>query len=106
MNINAGSDDPPCLHSHGMAYDANRLIVAGGYVNTFDTPNTLVWYFTFDSADSGKWTQGPDRSGCYASVNPGAMMAYDRSQKLKVFFGGVENGPNGVIAYGETTVCE
>jgi hypothetical protein len=33
-------------------------------------------------------------------------MAYDRSQKLKVFFGGAENGPDGVIAYDETVICE
>jgi hypothetical protein len=39
-------------------------------------------------------------------VKPGAMMAYDRSQKLKVFFGGGENAPDGMIAYDETVICE
>jgi len=34
------------------------------------------------------------------------MMAYDRSQKLKVFFGSGQNATDGVIAYNETVICE
>ncbi len=104
----SGGLSPPSLYGHSVVWDGDRLLVTGGYIDpaNCDTPNRTAWSFTFDGARSGKWSKEPDTSGCYASVKPGAVMAYDRSQKLKVFFGGGENGPNGVIAYGETTVCE
>lgn len=94
------------MYGHSIVWDVNRLLVNGGYVDTNETPNKTVWSFTFDGARSGRWSNEPDLSGCYASVKPGAMMADDRSQKLKVFFGGGENGPGGVIAYNDTVVCE
>jgi hypothetical protein len=102
----SGGLSPPSLYGHSMAWDGGRLLVTGGYVDNNDTPNTTAWSFTFDGARSGKWSKEPDASGCYSSVNPGAMMAHDRSQKLKVFFGGAENGPNGVVAYDDTVICE
>lgn len=101
----SGGLSPPALFGHSMAWDGGRLLVTGGYVDLNDTPSQGVWTFTFDSARSGKWSKEPDASGCYASIRPGARMAYDRSQELKVFFGGLENGPNGVIAYDETVIC-
>lgn len=106
VEVVKASSPPPLLHSHSMAWDGSRLLVTGGYVDFDDTPNKAAWSFTFDSAQSGRWSQQTDPSGCYASVKPGAVMAYDRSQKLKVFFGGVENGPNGAIAYDDTVICE
>ena len=104
----SGDLSPPSLYGHSVAWDGDRLLVTGGYVDptNCDTPNKTVWSFTFDGARSGKWSKEPDTTGCYASVKPGAVMAYDRSQKLKVFFGGGENGPNGVIVYDETVICE
>ena len=104
--VATGGLPPPSLFGHSMTWDDDRLLVTGGYMDNIDTPNKTVWSFTFDGARSGRWSKDPDTSGCYASVKPGAVMAYDRSQKLKVFFGGLENGPNGVIAYDETIVCE
>ena len=104
--IITGGLSPPSLFGHSIAWDGDRLLVTGGYMDLHDTPNKTAWSFTFDGARSGRWSKEPDTSGCYASVKPGAMMAYDRSQKLKVFFGGAENGPDGVIAYGESVICE
>jgi len=103
--VNGGLSPPP-LFGHSLAWDGNRLLVTGGYIDPNDTPNNTVWSFTFDGLRSGRWNTEPDSTGCFASVKPGAVMAYDRSQKLKVFFGGGENGPNGVIAYDETVICE
>ena len=102
----SGGLSPPSLFGHSMDWDGDRLLVTGGYVDLNETPNNAAWSFTFDNARSGRWSRDPDRSGCYASVQPGAKMAYDRSQRLKVFFGGVENGPNGAIAYDDTVICE
>jgi hypothetical protein len=84
------------VHEHAQPFDGGHELV----------PNKTVWSFTFDGARSGRWSKEPDTSGCFASVKPGAMMAYDRSQKLKVFFGGGENAPDGMIAYDETVICE
>ena len=104
--IYSGGLSPPSLFGHSVAWDGDRLLVTGGYMTNKDTPNNIAWSFTFDGPRSGRWSKEPDTSGCLASVKPGAVMAYDRSQKLKVFFGGGENGPNGVIAYDDTVVCE
>ena len=104
--IASGGLSPPYLFGHSIAWDVDRLLVTGGYADINETPNKTVWSFHFDGARSGRWSQEPDTYGCYASVKPGAMMSYDRSQKLKVFFGGIENGPDGIIAYDETVICE
>jgi hypothetical protein len=102
----SASNQGPCLHSHDMAWDGNRLIVTGGYVDTSDTPSHDVWHFDFSTASSGKWTKGLDSEGCYADVHPGARMAYDIPSRQKVFFGGEKNGPNGVIRYADTMRCD
>jgi hypothetical protein len=104
--VTASGTPAPCLHSHNMAWDGTRLMVTGGYVDVSDTPNNKVWYFTFDDdTSSGNWSYGPDPTGCYAAVKPGARMAHDHARELNVFFGGTENGPNGTIAYDETITC-
>jgi len=102
----SGGLPPPSLFGHSMTWDVDRLLIAGGYMDINDTPNKTLWSFTFEGARSGRWSKEPDTYGCYASVKPGAVMAYDRAQKLKVFFGGGENGPNGVIAYDDTVACK
>jgi len=96
----------PCLHSHSMAWDGNSLIVAGGYVDTVDTSNAKAWRFYFDTNTSGHWVELDDTSGCYAAVPAGAVMAYDRPGRNKVFFGGVHNGANGSVFHDETIVCD
>jgi hypothetical protein len=96
----------PCLHSHNIAWDGARLMVTGGYVDVSDTSNNSIWYFEFEGADSGNWSIGLDPASCYSSAKPGARMARDNATGSNVFFGGSENGPNGLIIYGETAVCD
>jgi hypothetical protein len=97
----------PCLHSHSMAWDGNRIIVTGGYVDTSDTPSNDVWYFTFTSTSSGQWTKAGDGlAQCALAAKPGARMAYDLPSGKSVFFGGEENrSPGGVVRYANTVVC-
>jgi len=96
----------PCLHSHSIAWDRDRLVVTGGYVDTHDTPSNEVWYFTFTGKYSGTWSQaGGSLASCAAGVKPGARMAYDAPSRKKVFFGGEQNSGSGVIRYDDTVVC-
>lgn len=102
ITTNAG----PCLHTHDMAWDGNRLVVTGGFTDTSDTASHDVWYFTFESATRGSWRPGADTDGCYASAKPGARMAYDIPSGRKVIFGGEQNGPNGLIRYDDLAICD
>ena len=101
----------PCLHTHSMARDGQGLVVTGGYVDTSDTPNAVLWRFTFAAdAKSGVWSQAS--SGvCQpiiatdATIHPGAKMAYDNPTATRVWFGGEQNDTSGVIRYGNTVEC-
>jgi hypothetical protein len=106
LPVTASGPVSPCLHSHNIAWDGAQLMVTGGYVDTSDTANSLTWYFKFDDAGSGTWSIGSDPTSCYSSVKPDARMAHDKATGSNVFFGGSDNGPNGVIVYGDTTICD
>lgn len=102
----------PCLHTHSMAWDGQSLVVAGGYVDTSDTPNLVLWRFTFAAdGQSGTWSQSTSQGTCQpvlgadAVIHPGAKMAYDVPMATRVWFGGEANGVNGVIRYGNTVEC-
>ena len=101
----------PCLHSHSMAWDGQRLVMTGGYVDTSDTPNPVLWRFTFAAgAQSGVWAQASNGTcqpvaGTDAVIHPGAKMAYDNPTATRVWFGGEENGTSGVIRYSNTVEC-
>jgi hypothetical protein len=95
----AMSNDGPCLHSHSMVWEGNRLVVTGGYVDTSDTPSEDVWYFTFSDADSGSWSQDNSAfAACAAGARRGARMAYDAPSGMNVFFGGHEADANGTAS--------
>lgn len=102
----------PCLHSHSVAWDGQGLIVAGGYVDTSDTPSPTHWRFTF-AADgrSGTWSSMGSGvcspvGGTDAEIHPGARMAYDQPTATRVHFGGEQNvAGTGVVRYGNTVEC-
>lgn len=101
----------PCLHTHSIAWDGERLIVVGGYVNTSDRPSTTSWRFTF-AADgrSGSWSEASTVTcqpigGTDAAIHPGAQMAFDIPTATQVYFGGEENHHGGVVRYGNTVEC-
>jgi hypothetical protein len=101
----------PCLHSHDLAWDGSGLIVAGGYVDTNDTPNSTNWRFTFaPGGRSGAWSKVPAGTcvavlGTDAVIHPGARMAYDASTGTRVHFGGEVNTSNGVVRFDNTVEC-
>ena len=97
----------PCLHSHSMAWDDadHRLVVTGGYTDTSDTRSPVTYYLTFKNGVAGKWATDPDLPGCFTSLHPGAMMAFDLPTRTKVFFGGEEDIAGSVVRYGDTTTC-
>lgn len=101
----------PCLHSHSVAWDGQGLIMAGGYVDTSDTPSPAHWRFTF-AADgrSGAWSsiaRGTCQpiDGTDAEIHPGARMAYDQPTATRVYFGGEQNSAEGTVRYGNTVEC-
>ena len=113
------SDPPravPTLANHSMAWDAarNALIVTGGFLTSWHTPNQETWYVTFSNT-SGAWqatwvlVQG---IGCQSSagsppdslIHQGAMMARDEAGRVQVFFGG-EDPDDLSLAYGNTVEC-
>lgn len=100
----------PKLFGHSMAWDAGsgRLIVTGGLVDSTqcNLVNTDTWAFTFRSANSGTWEKTALSCAQGASPKPESMMALDIPSGKKVFFAGGENGPNGVIYYNDTVVCQ
>jgi len=102
----------PCLHSHSMAWNGTRLVVAGGYIDVNDTPNESVWTFAFtpDGA-AGEWTHYADWQAYFTCagagvIHPGARMAYDGASGKTVFFGGEENVKERLVRYGDTSVCD
>jgi hypothetical protein len=106
-----GNKPHPCLHSHDMAWDGAGLVMTGGYVDTSDTPSATDWRFTFaPDGRSGAWSQVSigtcqPTDGTDGVIHPGARMAYDGQAAKRVYFGGEENGPVGVIRYGNTVEC-
>jgi hypothetical protein len=106
-----GNQPHPCLHSHDMAWDGAGLVLAGGYVDTSDTPSPTNWRFTFaPDGRSGEWSQVSigtcqPTDGTDGVIHPGARMAYDARAAKRVYFGGEMNGPDGVIRYGNTVEC-
>lgn len=102
----------PCLHSHSMAWDGQRLVMTGGYVDTSDTPNPVLWRFTFAAgASSGVWSQASSGTclliaGTDATMHPGAKMAYDVPTATRVWFGGEENIDGVAVRYGDTVECQ
>jgi hypothetical protein len=106
----------PMLANHSMAWDANRnaLIVTGGFVTAWHTPNEQTWYVTISKSPAGAWQAAwtlASGIGCQSAagsppdaiVHPGAMMAYDAGG-VQVFFGG-EDSVNYSLAYGNTVEC-
>jgi len=106
--VTMDSAGAPCLHSHSMAWDDRnqRLVVTGGYIDTSDTKNALTYYLPFTNGVAGQWSTDKDLSGCFASVHPGARMAFDAPTGRKVFFGGETNVNGSIVRYGDTTVCD
>jgi hypothetical protein len=102
----------PCLHSHSMAWDGQRLVMTGGYVDTSDTPNPALWRFTFAvGASSGAWSQASNGTclpiaGTDATIHPGAKMAYDMPSATRAWFGGEENIDGAAVRYGNTVECQ
>jgi hypothetical protein len=102
----------PCLHSHSMAWDGQRLVMTGGYVDTSDTPNPALWRFTFAAgASSGAWSQASNGTclliaGTDDTIHPGAKMAYDIATATRVWFGGEENIDGAAVRYGNTVECQ
>jgi hypothetical protein len=110
ITVDAGQPRP-CLHSQSMAWDGQGLIVAGGYVDTNDTPSPTLWRFTL-AADgrSGTWSTMANGTcqpiaGADAEIHPGARIAYDSPTATRVYFGGEMNSEGGVIRYGNTIEC-
>ena len=102
----------PCLHSHSIAWDGQRLVVTGGYVDTSDTPSPTDWRFTL-AADgrSGTWsttTRGTCQpiAGTDAVIHPGARIAYDTPTATRVWFGGEENINGAAVRYDNTVECQ
>jgi hypothetical protein len=102
----------PCLHSHSMVWDGTGLVLAGGFVDTSDTPSPTNWRFTF-AADgrSGNWSQSASETcapvlGTDAEIHPGARMAYDIPTATRVWFGGEESVDGvGLVRYDNTVEC-
>jgi hypothetical protein len=105
----------PTLANHSMAWDSTRnaLIVTGGFLTSWHTPNEQTWYVTFSNSGGAwqaTWTLASG-IGCQAVASsppdpvahPGAMMAYDLAAHAQVFFGGEAN--QGETSYGNTVEC-
>jgi hypothetical protein len=92
VDIDAGPETSPCLHSHSMVWDESRerLVVTGGFTDLDDTANQAVWYFSFDTATTGNWTSDVESpfAQCVSAADLGARMAYDRATGEVVLFGG------------------
>jgi len=112
------SDPPravPRLANHSMAWDADRkvLVVTGGFLTAWHTPNEETWYVTFSNAGGAWYATWALASGigCQSAagsppdpiVHPGARMAFDPVTGTRVFFGG--ESLNGTAAYGNTVEC-
>jgi hypothetical protein len=101
----------PCLHSHDLAWDGQRLLMTGGYVDTSDTPSPTDWRFTFAAdGQSGTWSQATRGTcqpigGTDAVIHPGARMAYDGPTATRVYFGGEINTETGVVRFDNTVEC-
>ena len=105
------SQPHPCLHSHDIEWDGEGLVATGGYVNTSDKPSPTNWRFSFaPGGRSGAWSQVSIGTcqpigGTDGVIHPGARMAYDDQAATRVYFGGEQNGPAGLIRYGNTVEC-
>jgi len=108
----------PTLANHSMAWDADRnaLIVTGGFLTSWHTPNAETWYVTLAKSAAGTWQAGWSLAsgiGCQAAagsppdavVHQGAMMAFDAVAGKQVFFGG-EDPDDVFLAYGNTVECQ
>ena len=101
----------PCLHAHSMVWDGTGLVLAGGYVDTNDTPSPTTWRFTFAAnGRSGTWSQSANGTcapvlGTDAEIHPGARMAYDIPTATRVWFGGEENVGPAAVRYDNTVEC-
>jgi hypothetical protein len=104
----------PTLANHSMAWDGTRgaMIVTGGFLTSWHTPNNETWFVTFSKSAVGAWqaawTLGSG-IGCQSAagssdsvVHAGAKMAYDPAAGVQVFFGGETSGGE---AYGNTVEC-
>jgi hypothetical protein len=112
------SDPPrsvPTLANHSLAWDAarNTLIVTGGFLTAWHTPNEETWYVTFSNA-TGAWRATwalASGIGCQSAagsppdpvVHPGARMAFDPASGVQVHFGG--EAAQGTSSYGNTVEC-
>ena len=108
----------PTLANHSMAWDAarNALIVAGGFLTSWHTPNAETWYVTLEKSAAGTWQAGWSLAsgiGCQTAagsppdtvIHQGAMMAFDAVAGKQVFFGG-EDPDSTFLAYGNTVECQ
>ena len=61
-----------CHHSHSMTWDGDQPVIAGGYLDTYDTSNQQVWLFRLDSATPGRWSLANSSLTCTGPIRPGA----------------------------------
>jgi hypothetical protein len=107
----------PTLANHSMAWDAarNALIVTGGFLTSWHTPNVETWYVTLAKSATGTWQAAWTLAtgiGCQTAagsppdtvVHQGAMMAFDAVAGVQVLFGG-EDPDDVFVAYGNTVEC-
>ena len=89
------------------------MIVTGGFLTSWHTPNAETWYVTF-SDSTGSWRAEWSLAsgiGCQSAANsppdpvahPGARMAFDPIFGVQVFFGGEAAG--GESSYANTVEC-
>jgi len=101
-----------------MAWDTTRnaLIVTGGFLTSWHTPNAETWYVTLEKSPAGTWQAGRSLAsgiGCQTAagsppdtvIHQGAMMAFDAVAGKQVFFGG-EDPDETFLAYGNTVECQ
>jgi hypothetical protein len=106
----------PTLAFHSMAWDdaRNALIVTGGVLTSWHTPNTETWFVTLSNSNGAwqaTWKLATD-IGCQAAassppdavVHQSARMAYDPVAHVQVFFGG-EDPADASVAFGNTVEC-
>jgi len=106
----------PTLANHSVAWDASRnaLIVSGGFLTSWHTPNPETWYVAISKSNGtwqATWTLASG-IGCQSVagspqdpvVHQGAQMAFDAVARVQVWFGG-EDPDDASLAYGNTVEC-
>ena len=107
--------DVPMLALASMAWDSVRsaMIVTGGFLTAWHTPNEETWRVTFANTGGAwrsTWTLATG-IGCHSAagsppdpvVHPGARMAFDPVAGVQVSFGG--EAEQGASSYANTVEC-